>query len=44
VDGIRQYKTPRRVADTEYGAPIGADIKMLERLIEAYQACLLDEL
>jgi fructose-1,6-bisphosphatase-3 len=44
VDGIRQYKTPRRVADTEYGAPIGADIKMLERLIEAYQASLLDEL
>jgi fructose-1,6-bisphosphatase-3 len=34
---VKQYPEPRRVADTERGEEIRADIGLLEQLVEAYR-------
>jgi fructose-1,6-bisphosphatase-3 len=43
VQDIRVFDTPRRTRDTERGQRIDYRIKMLERLIEAYQTNRLHE-
>lgn len=40
---IRKWDRPRRVADTERGLAIRAEIELLERLIEAYRQNALQE-
>lgn len=38
IEVVRQWDPLRRVADTEHGTEICADIALLERLVEAYQS------
>lgn len=38
VTTVRTWPTPRRMADTERGAEIAADVRALERLVEAYRS------
>jgi fructose-1,6-bisphosphatase-3 len=40
---VRQYDQPRKVADTEQGTTIRGEIDMLKRLVEAYEASVIDE-
>ncbi|MEI6232220.1 MAG: fructose-bisphosphatase class III [Planctomycetota bacterium] len=44
ITAIRKWETPRRVADTERGQLIRADIELLEKLVEAYQQNALREI
>jgi fructose-1,6-bisphosphatase-3 len=38
ITEVRHWQPPRRVADTEHGADIRAQLHLLERLVEAYRS------
>ena len=44
ITPVRKWERPQKVADTERGLLIRAEIELLEKLVEAYQLNALREI